>query len=259
MNRLLIIGPSHYCEKASWALDLARIDYELEGHPPFLHVMPVKRAGGTRQVPVLIADGKPIDGSDQIMAWIQAHPDTAWSPYGHAPAHHARIQALETEWGRKLGALTRLVAYYHLLPHKALILPSMSYATSERSLRTFARYYPIFRFLMRRAMSVNAANAASGTEALFDLFTQAEHDADGEFFVGDSLTAADITFAALSAPLVLPSAYGAPMPELEELPETPRDMVRRFRDTPSGQRVLRLYESWRNSKKSTSKYHNIGK
>ena len=44
--RLITIPPSHYCEKARWALDYAGISYREEGHPPLLHRLPVKLAGG---------------------------------------------------------------------------------------------------------------------------------------------------------------------------------------------------------------------
>ena len=35
---LITIPPSHYCEKARWALDYARIPYREERHPPLFHL-----------------------------------------------------------------------------------------------------------------------------------------------------------------------------------------------------------------------------
>ena len=70
--------------------------------------------------------------------------------------------------------------------------------------------------------------------------------ADGRrHLVGDRFTAADLAFAALSAPVLLPAAYGSPLPPPEALPDVYAREVRRFRAHPAGAFALRLYEQER--------------
>jgi Glutathione S-transferase, N-terminal domain len=45
---LVTIPFSHFCEKARWALDHARVSFREEGHPPGLHRRAVRRVRGTR-------------------------------------------------------------------------------------------------------------------------------------------------------------------------------------------------------------------
>src|SRR5690348_3529366 len=52
-NVLVTIPFSHFCEKARWALDHARVAYREEGHGPGLHRLATRRAGGRHTVPVL--------------------------------------------------------------------------------------------------------------------------------------------------------------------------------------------------------------
>jgi hypothetical protein len=47
-HRLIVIAPSHDCEKAAWALDLAKIDHVREAHAPLAQVPAVKAAGPRR-------------------------------------------------------------------------------------------------------------------------------------------------------------------------------------------------------------------
>ena len=51
--RLITMGFSHYCEKARWALDRAKLDYVEESHAPLLHLPTARRFGG-RTVPLLV-------------------------------------------------------------------------------------------------------------------------------------------------------------------------------------------------------------
>ena len=51
MLRLVTIPISHYCEKARWALQRARLPYREERHVQGLHRLYARRAGGGRPSP----------------------------------------------------------------------------------------------------------------------------------------------------------------------------------------------------------------
>jgi len=72
------------------------------------------------------------------------------------------------------------------------------------------------------------------------------HDAgileDGRpYLCGEAFTAADLAFAALAAPVVLPREYGVPLPAVEELPPDMAAAVRAFRAHPAGAFACRLF------------------
>ncbi len=60
------------------------------------------------------------------------------------------------------------------------------------------------------------------------------------FLLGDRFTAADLTFAALAAPVVLPSDYGVRLPPLELLDEPTSRLIARGRAHPAGRFALRM-------------------
>jgi glutathione S-transferase len=87
-------------------------------------------------------------------------------------------------------------------------------------------------------------NLAEGREVVRrQLDAVGERLADGRpFLLGDEFTAADLTFAAMSAICVLPPQYGSAVPPLDLLDEAARQWVTETREHPAGQFALRLYE-----------------
>jgi len=59
------------------------------------------------------------------------------------------------------------------------------------------------------------------------------------------MTGADIAFAALSAPLVLPPEYGLPLPDRSAFPEGVRRLVATFEGHPAVEHARRLYATER--------------
>ena len=74
----------------------------------------------------------------------------------------------------------------------------------------------------------------------------AELLSDGrEHLCGDRFGAADLTFAALSAAVVVPPIYGVPLPQPHILPSDTAGFVERVRDHPAGRYALGLFEQYR--------------
>jgi glutathione S-transferase len=65
------------------------------------------------------------------------------------------------------------------------------------------------------------------------------------FLIDDRFTAADLTFAALAAPVLLPERYGSPLPPPEAMPDAVSREVWRLRDHPAGIFAARLYREER--------------
>lgn len=65
------------------------------------------------------------------------------------------------------------------------------------------------------------------------------------YLCGDAFTAADLAFAALAAPVIVPPEYGTPLPAPDELPAEMAAGVRAFRAHPAGEFASRLFREER--------------
>ena len=245
---LITIPFSHYCDKARWALDRAGVAFDEVGHLPLLHFLPVRRAGGRRTVPVLVTEDGVLDDSPDIVRWVDRRAPPERRLLGDGPAEEREITELERLFDTKLGPDTRRWAYFHILPRREVLLRLCDDPRVSRWERlAFPALYPVARALMTKAMNINAASAQRSVERIDAAFERVGALlADGRpFLAGARLNAADLTFATLAAPLVMPPEQRCPYPALEELPPEAADQIKGWRAHPAGEYALRLYREHR--------------
>ncbi|KYG06973.1 glutathione S-transferase [Sorangium cellulosum] len=263
--RLITIPWSHFCEKARWALDRAGVPYREDAYLPLAHALPALRAGGRRSVPVLVSPAGVLHDSTDILR----HADTLVPPERalffrgsrEPDADRAEVEALEERFDVDLGPATRRVAYHHLLPDEegAFALMGGSFRGIDGAgaappwwfgRGTFRAYYPVARAVMKRVMRIDAAGAERSRgklRAVFDAVNERLRDGR-PFLVGDRFSAADLTFAALAAPLLAPEHHPVPLPPPSALPSELRTLVEALRAEPAGAFVQRLYREQRHRK-----------
>lgn len=246
--RLVTIPFSHFCDKARWALERGAIRFREEGHAPLLHWLPAMRTGASRTVPTLWTEQGAINDSTDILRWVDRQLDEPQRLFP-ADARGAEgvakdVADLEELFDRSLGPATRRWAYFHLLQDRraCAILFTNGVPAWESAVSKAA--FPVVRALMRRGMKIDAAHAARSEARVRALFADVERRlADGRrYLTGDRFTAADLTFASLAAPVVLPPAYAERLMPLELLPDAIRAELDGFRTRVAGEFVLRLYE-----------------
>lgn len=244
---LITIPFSHYCEKARWALDLAGVAYREEGHVPALHMRATFGAGGKRTVPVLVTRDGVLDDSTAIVEYADRVATETGKLFPAGEAARAEVATLEERFDIELGPHIRRVLYFHLLPDRALTLSLMRHATPawERGLLNIA--FPVLRAVMRRKMRIDAPSAERSLTKVRRVFDDvAARLADGRrYLVGDHLTAADVTFAALIVPVTRPPEYPVPIPSADQLPDAARRLVEELAATPAGVFATRLYREHR--------------
>jgi glutathione S-transferase len=243
--RLITIPISHYCEKARWALDRARIAYREDGHAPVLHwraTMPNK----TRTVPVLITDGAILKSSSEILRWCDARTTDGAHLYPTDPAERREVEELEAHFDAKLGPATRRWAYSYLLPDRRRSLEVLTTGIPEGEARAFTKTFTAIAALIKRGMGVNEAGALRSRERIHAIFAEVSGRlSDGrKYLVGNRFTAADLTFGALSIPAVAPPQYHW-LPLFDTLPAAMRAEIEAWRATPAGRFALRLYREER--------------
>jgi glutathione S-transferase len=229
---LITIPISHYCEKARWALDRAGIDYRERAHLQVIHRFAARRAGGGNTVPVLVTADGVLAESAEIVAYADARAPAESRLYPDDPKAAAEVRLLEREFDDRLGPQGRLWMY-HQLP-----------AWERRSLPLF---FPLVMRVIDRFLGITpAAATASEAEvrAVFDAV--AERFGDGRpFLCGDRFTAADLTFSALAAAVLMPPEYGVPLPQPPELPASAAAVVLELREHPAGAHALAMFRDER--------------
>lgn len=241
--RLITIPFSHYCEKARWALERCGVRYEEDGHLPLFHYLANLRAGARRTVPVLVDGDRLVTDSTDIAAWADAKKPGTLIPLGAA---RADALALEEDFDRTLGPAARRWAYFHLLPRTdldALITRGVPrwQVVALRAAR------PLAVGVLRRGLKIDAAGAERSRAKIESVFASvAARLADGRrYLTGDRFTIADLTFAALASPILLPREHPYGLPPAEDFAPEPRAQIRAWQDSPAGRFGARIYTEHR--------------
>jgi glutathione S-transferase len=243
---LVVIPVSHYCEKARWGLDRLGFAYREEPHFPGASVVAAARRRGGFTVPVLLHEGRTIGGSAKIVRYVDR--DGALRPAD--PAAAALADGLEARFDAELGPGARRWVYSWMLPRRDLTEPVLGQMLPPAEMRLMRVMAPVMRAAIRVRVGLvrpeAAERALDEVRAVFD--TAGELLADGRpYLTGDTLTSADIAFAALSAPVLGPAEYGAWLPDAAEFPAEARAVIEGFRSHPAGAWALRLYASERSA------------
>ncbi len=237
--RLITISMSHFCEKGRWALDLAGIPYRETGSAPGLHLPSIARYRAAT-TPVLVLPGGPVlRGSDVILEHAIAHGagDLMPADPGEAAAVRRWLHRCDD-----LGWHTRRWFYAHALPRPAA-MQAMLAGVPAWQRRALPVALPAVGKLISRRFDLHDGAAAESAEVVREVFAQADAARSGsDYLVGDRFTAADLTFAALAAPVCFPEGYGPPgASTIEDVPADVRPLVEAWRREPSCRAVETVY------------------
>jgi glutathione S-transferase len=209
---LYTIAMSHFSEKIRWLLDVEGVPYREVALTPVFHVMPALLMGGRARttVPVLKADGRSVQDSTRIIEWLGQHGGLATLPADHK----AEIMAIEDQFDGIGDCVVRYL-YQRGFDHPEFILSLWTRFATPAQSRFLKLAYPLIKQVFKVKLWINEASARRAEQQLNEVVSQLERRlADGRFYlVGERLTVADITAAALLAPLACPpehAVYGAP-------------------------------------------------
>ena len=241
--KLVTIPFSHYCEKARWALERCGVPYEEDGHLPLFHYLANRRAGASRTVPVLVEGDRLITDSTDIVAWADARRPGTLIPTGDK---RAEALALEDELDQQLGPAARRWGYYHLLPRKDLD-HVLTRGVPRWEAIALKATRPIAVALLKRGLKIDAPGAERSRQKIEEMFAKvAARLADGHrYLMGERFTVADLTFASLASPVLLPREHPFGLPPPEDFPAEARDQILAWRDSVAGRFGLRLYAEHR--------------
>lgn len=258
--QLLTIPYSHYVDAARWALSMAKVDFEEHGFMPGEHIFPVLKARAC-------GDELLVSQSSAFMAPTGKHYTAvpfAWLPDGGSGIDSwdiilnvakllAPTPALKAFLDQVMGPATRKFAYMMLMdPRNEAAWTGL--CTRNKSLPARAMFRAVWSPVVKQAFVKEFDFEQDGVvdacvEEVASAFTRGDEflrARKGAFFGGDTPGGADIAFAALAAPAVLPPNYcGAKYHDLFAMLEDDAkaaERLQRFRRTETGKFCLSMYE-----------------
>ena len=205
---------SHFNEKARWALDWKGLPHVRRSLLPGVHVPRVLWMTRQKKVPVLVVDGHAIADSSRIIEAVERlRPDPPLYPTNEAD----RRRALELEdwFDEEVGPYMRRFAFHEMRREPEVFDAFASQAAPEMFARggrlagVFGRAMTGARYGARDADAAERARekVLAGLDRL-----EAELRPSG-YLVGDRFSVADLTAAALFAPLVMPPEFPYELPQ----------------------------------------------
>ena len=234
---------SHYNEKARWALDHKRIAHRRRAPMPgAAHMAHAFRLTRGFTFPVLELDGRAIGDSTRIIAALERHrPDPPLYPAD--PEDRRRALELEEHFDTELGPHIRRAVFNVVFDDRDAAVPELAKGnrTAERALMAA---WPALGPVYRARYGVNDARAEEGMAKTRAALGRIEAERAGrDHLVGDSFTVADLTAAALFAPIIQPD-------ELQyriEMPPALETFQAELREHPGGRWVMDTYRRHRGS------------
>ena len=244
---LITIPISHYCEKARWALDRTGVRYREQAHLQLVHWLAARRAGGGTTVPVLVCGDRVLADSADIVDAADANAPPGRRLYPHDPGAAAEVRSLQRDFDTNLGPHGRRWMYNEMRGRRDLAIAYACTGVPPWERRMLALAYPAIVRVIDRFLDITAATAAQSeaqVRLVFDTVAERLRD-ERPYLCGDRFTAADLTFAALAASVLMPPEYGVPLPQPEELPVPMAAVVRELRGHPAGGYALAMFRNER--------------
>ena len=251
MLRLITIPISHYCEKARWALERAGIEYREERHIQVVHRIAARRAGGGDTVPVLVTPEGSIGESEDIVTWVDARLEPERRLIPPDGEESERVLRLSRRFDGDFGVHGRRLIYVHVLAGpRSLALDVNNQGVPGVEDRALRVGWPVMSRFVARVLGIRPGIEVEDERIVWQEldFAAEQLSENGPFLCGERFTAADLTFAALAAPVIAPPGYGVDLPQPDQLPPATADLIRRAREHPAGAFALKLFEEQRRAR-----------
>jgi glutathione S-transferase len=242
--RLITLQISPFNELARWSLERCGIAYREEPQALIWHTIASRRAGGKGTTPVLICGDEIVPESAEIVEWA----DRNSGPLRLFPSGPEGEEArqLMVRLISELGPETRRIAWTHLIDDLELADRYWGHELAPGQRRAQPFLLRIARPAIRRRMRLGGAELDGVPVRVSEIFDEIAARLDGRrFLFGETLSAADIAFAAMASPAILPDrGFPVPLPDPEAM-STVTPIIDALRAHPAGQFALRLYREER--------------
>ncbi|WNG39225.1 glutathione S-transferase family protein [Archangium violaceum] len=238
---------SHYCEKTRWNLDAKGLSFRIENLIPGLHRLVTKRLtkGGRGTVPVMVDGGTVVaDSTDIALHLERAHPSTPALIPAVGPERE-RVLELEAYYDEMAGKHVRRWVYAKLFASDADIKSFMFNAFTPPLRLVGSAMLPLIKAAIRRQYTLTPDKVEESRVKILEGIDRLEREIQGDpsrYLVGESLSIADITAAALYGPLTATEGSPYAVRPGELVPPELAELRAAIQARPAGQWLLRRYK-----------------
>ena len=243
---LITFPPSLDSEFSRFLLTHYGVERREERHVIFISSAITLARAGTVRFPVLFDESLRLNTVHKLIDHFEplAAAERRLVPPG------TDLVALRRDWKlfhSELNTATTVLAYYHLLPHRDIMVEPLSQGAPPMEVKAVERGYPVFQTLIGALLRLSPARAEKMLATIRSCLQRVDDRlADGRpYLLGERFTLSDMAFAIAAAPVVWPDQYGGAVPALAATPAALQAIVRECRDRPSGALALRLYRDLR--------------
>lgn len=232
---------SHFCEKVRWALNFKQLEYQTENLLPALHILKTRKLGARSYVPILQHDDRIIQGSGRIISYLdEQFPENSLTP--EDPVLKKNALDWEDYADKEIGPHLRRCCYHILLDYPDVVIPFFTHNGPWYGKYVMPLMFPKLKVKMRKMMNINEESAQiSKIKIELSLDKLNDHFKNHKFLTGNTFTRADLSTAALLAPICRPKKYGLNWPE--RFPQPLEDIVEEFKE--QTQWVHDFYQQYR--------------
>ncbi len=235
---------SHYCEKIRWALDYKGLAFQRVSLVPVLHIPRMLSLTRQTQVPVLQMGKHRIIGSGKILSTLEEYFLERPSLLPEDNEYCRKALELCSDFDKHIGIHLRRLAYTHILPDPTATHEILSTGQSLRMSAFLKPATPVISRVMHKGIGISDVNYQKSLAIFSAALDRLEQNIQSTgYLVGAEFSIADLTAAALLAPMVRPPGtfYAA----LRQAPPAYIDFCNAYASRPFFQWVLEIYRKHR--------------
>jgi glutathione S-transferase len=243
--RLYVFTISHYCEKARWALEYKGIDFELVTVLPGPHFRTIPKLAGSSRVPVLVDGDEVWQDSTPLLNYLdERYPNAPLTPV--EPEARQQVAEWEQLFETELGDTVRRYLYSHAFTDSRFVFPLYVQNGPWWARPFYTVMLPAVFKAVKRMYKITPDVVRDDLRRLYALFERTDaRYAEHRFLVGNEFTRADLTLAALAAPLLRPPEHPARWAKPELTPPALVEETRALLASRTAERIRELYREHR--------------
>lgn len=234
-------------EIVRWVLDSKGILYKDESHAPGLYIPVVNKLSGQKGTwnnPVLLTTDALIYTVPSIVQYLDQRTIPTDRIIPESGSGRTEVLDLYHLFSSGLAGNLSEYVYSLILPFRRFAIPLFTERVSLKERLISQIGYPILRKALAKGLNLAGGTNEARLQAVREVFQHVDNLlSDGrKYLVGNKLTLADISFASVAAPLILPDQCGSVITKINQIPDELRKVILELRATDAGQFVLRLYQ-----------------
>jgi glutathione S-transferase len=234
---------SHFNDKVRWALAYKQLPHRRISYLPGPHQAAIRKLSGQTSTPVVAVGNEVVAGSARIIDMLERRfPQRLLYP--DEPALRASALAIQDRFDTHVGPATRTVVFSILVRELGYVARLFAHDEPLPKRMAYRTVLPAVRPLIAKANGVTPKNVARSfdeVERALDWVAQSTLQRDA--LVGDRFSVADLTVAAMLAPIV-----SLEHPDMQQRPPVPSaltELLSRWQDHAAVRWVQKQYREHR--------------